>query len=475
MTRSAIGQKRVEEAITVGFKESGQILILTGVGGSLAATVAAAGLGDILGGFFSASTVAPLLVVWAIAAVLHIAVGSVTLSAITAAGLLAPIAPAIGLDPVLLALAAGAGSLFMVHVTSNTFWLLQSLLGQSVRGALKSVTVGRLGGLRRRDPADPAHEPAVLTERRPHHERRHERRKPMTQTRIAPAGGRPRPGTRQLHRRAHGRAGCLPISAPRSSRWSGPEPATSCATGACTRAIRPCCTAPSTATRSPWCWTSAPKPASRPCSRWSRKSDILLENFRPGTLEKWGLGPEVLNEANPDLIITRISAFGQTGPLSERPGFAAVAEAYGGFRNLVGDPDRPPVRVGVSIGDSIAGLYAAFGSMMSLYQREARRRDAAGAVPLTERIIDVALNEAMFSMMESLIPDYQAYGVDRQRVGGRMEGIAPSNAYFCKDGASIVVAGNGDSIFQRYMETIGRPDLGRGSGTANQCRPLGPP
>jgi formyl-CoA transferase len=193
--------------------------------------------------------------------------------------------------------------------------------------------------------------------------------------------------------------------------------------------------------------------------RLAAKSDILLENFRPGTLEKWGLGPDVLNGANPDLIITRISAFGQTGPLSERPGFAAVAEAYGGFRNLVGDPDRPPVRVGVSIGDSIAGLYAAFGSMMSLYQREARRRDAASAVPLTERIIDVALNEAMFSMMESLIPDYQAYGVDRQRVGGRMEGIAPSNAYICRDGASIVVAGNGDSIFQRYMETIGRPDL----------------
>lgn len=189
------------------------------------------------------------------------------------------------------------------------------------------------------------------------------------------------------------------------------------------------------------------------------KSDILLENFRPGTLEKWGLGPEVLNQANPDLVVTRISAFGQTGPLSERPGFAAVAEAYGGFRNLVGDPDRAPVRVGVSIGDSIAGLYAAFGSVMGLYQREARRRDSAGAVPLTERVIDVALHEAMFSMMESLIPDYQAYGVDRQRVGGRMEGIAPSNAYVCKDGASIVVAGNGDSIFQRYMQTIGRTDL----------------
>ncbi|MEQ4564736.1 CoA transferase [Paenarthrobacter sp. CAP02] len=193
-------------------------------------------------------------------------------------------------------------------------------------------------------------------------------------------------------------------------------------------------------------------------------SDILLENFRPGTLERWGLGPEVLNEANPDLIVTRVSAFGQTGPLSGRPGFAAVAEAYGGFRNLVGDPDRAPVRVGVSIGDSIAGLYAAFGSVMSLYQREARRRDAAGAVPLAERIIDVALNEAMFSMMESLIPDYQAYGVDRQRVGGRMEGIAPSNAYVCGDGASIVVAGNGDSIFQRYMHTIGRPDLAEDPG-----------
>jgi formyl-CoA transferase len=176
-------------------------------------------------------------------------------------------------------------------------------------------------------------------------------------------------------------------------------------------------------------------------------------------LEKWGLGPEVLNEANPELIVTRISAFGQTGPLSGRPGFAAVAEAYGGFRNLVGDPDRAPVRVGVSIGDSIAGLYAAFGSVMSLFQREARRRDPGSGVPLTERVIDVALHEAMCSMMESLIPDYQAYGVDRQRVGGRMEGIAPSNAYVCGDGASIVVAGNGDSIFQRYMQTIGRPDL----------------
>ncbi|MFN3007920.1 GntP family permease [Mycolicibacterium wolinskyi] len=140
--RHALGAEPIQKAIATGFKESGQILILTGVGGSLAATIKAAGLGDILGEYFTASTAAPLLVVWAIAAALHIAVGSVTISAITSAGILAPVAPIIGLDPVLIALAAGAGSLFAVHVTSNTFWLLQSLMGQSTRGALKTVTVG---------------------------------------------------------------------------------------------------------------------------------------------------------------------------------------------------------------------------------------------------------------------------------------------------------------------------------------------
>jgi formyl-CoA transferase len=184
-----------------------------------------------------------------------------------------------------------------------------------------------------------------------------------------------------------------------------------------------------------------------------RHSDVLLENFRPGTLEKWGLGPDVLDSVNPDLVITRISAFGQTGPMSGRPGFAAVAEAFGGLRELVGDPDRPPVRVGVSIGDSIAGIYAAFGTVMALFQRERTK------VPLSQRVIDVALNEAVLSVMESLVPDHLAYGVTRERVGGRMEGIAPSNAYPCADGASIIVAGNGDAIFARYMETIGRPDL----------------
>ena len=142
VTRYAVGRKRTEQSIAMGFRESGQILILTGVGGSLAATISAAGLGDILGKYFTASTAAPLLVVWVIAAALHIAVGSVSISAITAAGILAPVAPAIGLDPVLIALAAGAGSLFAVHVTSNTFWLLQSLMGQTTRGTLKTCSVG---------------------------------------------------------------------------------------------------------------------------------------------------------------------------------------------------------------------------------------------------------------------------------------------------------------------------------------------
>ncbi|MFD6163066.1 CaiB/BaiF CoA transferase family protein [Nocardia sp. NPDC060256] len=188
-----------------------------------------------------------------------------------------------------------------------------------------------------------------------------------------------------------------------------------------------------------------------------RQCDVLLENFRPGMLEKWGLGPEVLNAANPDLVITRISGYGQTGPHAARPGFAAVAEAVGGLRELMGEPDRPPVRTGVSIGDSIAGVYAAFGTVMALFQRE--RKPDETPIPLRERIIDVALNETILSVMESLVPDYLAYGINRGRVGGLVEGIAPSNAYPCSDGVSIIIGGNGDAIFQRYMQVIGRPDL----------------
>lgn len=191
-----------------------------------------------------------------------------------------------------------------------------------------------------------------------------------------------------------------------------------------------------------------------------RGTDVLLENFRPGTLENWGLDEAALEEANPELIVARISAFGQTGPLSHRPGFAAVAEAYGGFRELVGEPGRPPSRTGVSIGDTIAGIYAAFGVMMSLFERERTSGDIdATKTSLDQRTIDVALNEAMLSVTESLVPEWDAYGIRRERTGGRMQGIAPSNAYLCSDGKSIVVAGNGDAIYQRYMTLIGRQDL----------------
>lgn len=195
-----------------------------------------------------------------------------------------------------------------------------------------------------------------------------------------------------------------------------------------------------------------------------RRCDVLVENFRPGTLERWGIGPAELEQANPELVLVRISAFGQTGPMSAQPGFAAVAEAYSGFRELVGDPDRPPVRVGISIGDSIAGMQAAYGAMMALYRREANRRAGQDPAPLAERTVDVALNEAMFSVMESLVPDYSAYGEVRTRTGGRMQGIAPSNGYMCGDGRSVVIAGNGDGIFKRYMTTIGRPDLAEDPG-----------
>jgi len=189
------------------------------------------------------------------------------------------------------------------------------------------------------------------------------------------------------------------------------------------------------------------------------RSDVLIENFRPGTLDMWGLDAHTLARANPELIVARVSAFGQTGPLSRRPGFAAVAEAFGGLRDLVGEQDRPPSRVGVSIGDSIAGLYAAFGVAMSLFERDSRRAQSKPPWTPVERHVDVALHEAVFSMMESLVADFTAYGVVRDRVGGRMEGIAPSNAYPCRDGNSVVIAGNGDSIFVRLMRAIGHPDL----------------
>ncbi len=194
-------------------------------------------------------------------------------------------------------------------------------------------------------------------------------------------------------------------------------------------------------------------------SRLVEQSDALIENFRPGTLDAWGLGADRLSTLNPDLVVARISAFGQSGPMSARGGFAAVAEAFGGLRALVGEADRPPARVGVSIGDSVSGLYAAFGIVMCLLQQQRCRADGLPAPTPRQQHVDVALHEAVFSMMESLVPDYDAHRVTRTRSGGRVEGIAPSNSYACGDGTSIVIAGNGDSIFGRLMRAIGRPDL----------------
>ncbi|RKR75061.1 CaiB/BaiF CoA transferase family protein [Frondihabitans australicus] len=187
--------------------------------------------------------------------------------------------------------------------------------------------------------------------------------------------------------------------------------------------------------------------------------DVVLENFRPGTLERWGLSPEVMDAANPRLVVVRISAFGQTGPQSSQPGFGAIAEAVGGLRELTGDPDRAPVRMGISIADSIAGLYSAFGAVLSLYDLVARERRGDAPAPLADRTVDVALSESVLSMMESLVPDHEAFGVNRTRTGGRIEGIAPTNAYLCEDGRSVVIAGNGDGIYTRFMGVIGRPDL----------------
>lgn len=201
----------------------------------------------------------------------------------------------------------------------------------------------------------------------------------------------------------------------------------------------------------------------------ARSCDIVLENFRPGTLERWGIGPAELSASNPDLIIVRVSAYGQTGPRRRQPGFAAVAEAMAGLRALTGEPDRPPSRVGVSIGDSIAGLYAAFGALVALQQR---RKDcvAGRSTRLADRTVDVALTEAIFSVMESLVPEYEAYHVTRTRCGGRMEGIAPSNAYLCRDGRWVVIAGNGDAIYRRLMRCIGRPDLAETPRLANNAQ-----
>jgi crotonobetainyl-CoA:carnitine CoA-transferase CaiB-like acyl-CoA transferase len=179
--------------------------------------------------------------------------------------------------------------------------------------------------------------------------------------------------------------------------------------------------------------------------------DVVLENFRPGTLERLGLAPDDLREVRPDVVLVRISGYGQTGPYRDHPGFASVAEAVGGIRALTGDPDRPPVRSGVSLGDTLAGLYATVGALLALLQRE-----RGGRGPET---VDVALYEAVFSVLEDLVPEHDGYGVVRQRSGASLPGIVPSSTYPCRDDSWVVVGGNGDAIYRRLMGAVGRADL----------------
>jgi crotonobetainyl-CoA:carnitine CoA-transferase CaiB-like acyl-CoA transferase len=183
------------------------------------------------------------------------------------------------------------------------------------------------------------------------------------------------------------------------------------------------------------------------------ETDVLIENFRPGTLEKWGLGWEQLSAINPRLVMVRISGYGQTGPRSNMPGFAAIAEGMGGLRHVTGYPDRPPVRAGVSIGDTLASLYAIVGALMALHHVKVN-----GGVG---QVVDVALYEAVFGIMESLIPEYSLQGVVRGRTGSSLPGISPSNTYLCGDGGYVIIAANGDALFQRLMGAIGRMDLAK--------------
>ncbi len=185
--------------------------------------------------------------------------------------------------------------------------------------------------------------------------------------------------------------------------------------------------------------------------RLIREADVVIENFRPGTLEGWGLGWEQLSAVNPGLVMLRLSGYGQTGPYRDRPGFGVIAEAMGGLRYITGEPGRPPVRVGVSIGDSLAALHGVIGVLLALYHRKVNGGKG--------QCIDVALYEAVFNVMESLLPEYDAFGVIRERTGSALPGIAPTNAYPCQDGEYVLIAGNGDSIFKRLMETVGRADL----------------
>ncbi len=185
--------------------------------------------------------------------------------------------------------------------------------------------------------------------------------------------------------------------------------------------------------------------------RLAAQADIVVENFRPGAMEKWGLGYEALARDNPGLVMVRLSGYGQSGPYRDKPGFGAIGEAMGGLRHVTGYPDRPPVRVGISLGDAVASLYGVIGALMAL-----RQRDVNGG---RGQVVDVALYEAVFSLMESLLPEYDVHEFVRERSGASLPGIAPSNTYTTRDGKFVVIGANGDSIFKRMMTAIGRADL----------------
>lgn len=189
-------------------------------------------------------------------------------------------------------------------------------------------------------------------------------------------------------------------------------------------------------------------------------SDVVIENFRPGTLERWGIGPDELTEVNPDIVVVRISGYGQTGPYRDRAGFGSAAESFAGLRYLTGEPDRPAGRSAAPIGDSVAGLYGVIGALMLMMKRQ--RLKAAGledSGDQTDNVVDVALYESVFSILESLVPDYDAYGVVRQRQGAVLPGVVPAGAYPTADDLEVVIGGNSNSVFQRLMRAIGRADL----------------
>ena len=203
------------------------------------------------------------------------------------------------------------------------------------------------------------------------------------------------------------------------------------------------------------------KPGGRALARaLALRSDVLIENFRPGTMEKWGLGPDDLRGGNPGLVYTRVSGYGQTGPLAGKPGFASVCEGFGGFRYVNGFPGQPPVRPNLSLGDTLAALHAVIGVLLALVHRGRIGADAVGGTGGGDgQVVDVAIYESVYNVLESIVPEYDGAGLVREPSGSTLTGIVPTNTYPCADGRYVIIGGNGDSIFKRLMRAAGRDDL----------------